>query len=279
MSEPAGEYDPMWEFRMLYDDVLSYEGADLYAGFLVPWLAKNGAAREWLLSFAQRQGSPVPPALEWERYALYAVNRVNDLLLGGFQPATVSQWPCLPVSLDEYVAFMAGLGFEVLDVTAYSPFYHEVVEIAPQDEDEASVELTGMLWPCLMLGSMLFSRSGVKVRSGRKWLRPELATTTTLYWTFCRRYRPCQDLSHGWGSNSRWRTEFRRDYRFGSQVFLNVDEEWDVSLGDKPGMSPCELSLEERTELVIHRCFVTVSAEHDDQFPYCFSLNLTEKPQ
>ncbi|MBB5031851.1 hypothetical protein [Prosthecobacter vanneervenii] len=277
MSEPADEYDPMWELRVLYHDVLAYEGKDLYFGLLAPWLEKNGAAREWLLSFAQRRGEPIPPAQEWEIHALYAVNRVNDLLLGGFQPATVSEWPNLPITLDEYVAFMTGLGFEVVDVTAYSPFYHEVMEVAQSDEDAAPVELVSIVWPCLMLGCMLFSRAGVKVRSGRKRLSPVLAGSSTLYWAFCRRYRPCEDLSHGWGSNSQWRTEFRRDYRFGSQMYLNVDRAWDVSLGDKPGYSPSGLSLEERTELVIHRCFVTRSASNEDPFPYVLSLNLTER--
>ena len=272
MSETTDSYDPMWEFRMLYDDVLSYEGAALYPDFLVPWLERNGAAREWLNHFAQRQGSPIPPALEGELHALYAINRMNDLLLGAFQPATVTEWPELPISLDQYVAFMTGLGFEVAAAAAFSPFYHEIVEVTPLDEDEASVELTDIVWPCLMLGNMLFSRAGVKVRAGRCRLRPELAASTTLYWTFCRRHRASHDLSHGWGSNSQWRTDFRRDYRFGSQIYLNVDAERDVGQGDMPGRPPCELTLEERIELLTHRCFVTLPTAHEDQFPYWYSM-------
>lgn len=277
MSATSDPYDPMWEFRMLYDDVLSYEGTALYADFLLRWLEKNGPAREWLLEFAQRPGSPIPPALEWELYALYAVNRVNDLLLGAFQPATVTKWPDLSLNMDQYVAFMTALGFVVVETAAFSPFYHEVVEITPHEEDEAPVELTGIVWPCLMLGNMLFSRAGARVRAGRRFLRPELAASTTLYWTFCRRYREGQDLSHGWGSNSRWRTDFRRDYRFGPHLHLNVDAKHDVTQGDIPGRSPSELTLEERIELVTHRCFVTFPTAHDEQFPYLYSMRLTEE--
>ncbi len=276
MIEPEESYDPAWEFRMLYDAVLSYEGAALYADFLVPWLERNNAAREWLLEFSHRQGSPIPPAAQWELHALYAVNRVNDLLLGAFQTPTVSEWPDLGVSMDQYVAFMTGLGFEVVEAAPFSPFYHEVVEVAAQADDDASVELTDTVWPCLMLGNMLFSRAGVKVRSGRRWLHPELAAATTLYWTFCRRHRPYQDLSHGWGSNSRWRTDFRRDYRFGPHIHLNVDAERDVTQGSIPGRPPCELTLEERIELLTHRCFVTQTTAHDDQFPYWYSMSRTE---
>ncbi len=277
MSDPSETYEPAWEFRMLYHDMMSYEGTDLYVDLLAPWLRKNGEAREWLLDFAQRQGSPVPPASLEELHALYAANRVNDILLGSFQPATEPQLPELFITLDQYVAFMTSLGFEITEATIFSPFYHEIVEVIPQMEDDAPVEVTGSFWPCLMLGNMLFSRSGVKVRSGSRWLRPELATSTTLYWTYRRRCRPYQDLSQGWGSNSQWRTNFRRDYRFGRDIYFNVDEQRDVTYVDPPGNDPCTLTLEERIELVTHRCFVTLPTAHEDLFPYWYSLRLSEE--
>lgn len=277
MSEASESYDPAWEFRMLYDAVLSYEGTALHADVLAPWLGQNAAAREWLLDFARRPGTPVPPASAEDLHALYAVSRVSEILLGVFQPATVSEWPELDISLEEYTAFMTGLGFAVAEPAVFSPFYHEVVEITPQDDDEAPVEITGSFWPCLMLGNMLFSRAGVSVRSGRRWLRPELAASTTLYWSYCRRYRPCSDLSHGWGSNSQWRTAFRRDYRFGSEIYFNVDEKRAVTDPNPPGQSPCTLTLAQRIELVTHRCLVTLPGAHADLFPYPYSLRRTEE--
>lgn len=276
MNEEPESYHPAWEFRLLYNGVMEYEGAALHADLLAPWLRQHGAAREWLLEFAQRRGAPIPPAAKWELQALYAVSRVNDLLMGAFQPATVTEWPLRPVTQEQYVAFMTGLGFEIATPAAYSPFYHEVVEMTALADDEAAVEVTGTFWPCLMLGSMLFSRAGVRVISGRRWLRPELATSTTLYWAFRRRYRLCEDLSYGWGSNSQWRTDFRRDYRFGREIYFNVDEKHDVTYVDPPGGDPCPLTLEERIELVTHRCFVTLPREHTDLFPYGYSLRRTE---
>jgi len=44
-----------------------------------------------------------------------------------------------------------------------------------------------------------------------------------LYFTYLRRSRPTCDLSHGWGSNSQWSTDFRRDYAGGGMLHHNVD--------------------------------------------------------
>lgn len=277
MSEMSESYDPSWEFRVLYNALLDYEGTALHAELLAPWLEKNDEARQWLRGFAQRPGSPIPPASPWELQALYAVNRVNDLLLGVFQPAIVDDEPALPISLDEYVAFMTALGFEAVVATAFSPFYHEIVEIAPHESEEAPVEITGSFWPSLMLGNMLFSRAGVRVRSGRRWLRPELAASSTLYWTFRRRNRPCNDLSHGWGGNSQWGTDFRRDYRFGREIYLNADGKRDATHPNSPWREPCPLSPAELKEILIHRCFVTLS-NADDDYPYGYSLRCTDDP-
>lgn len=277
MSQPHETYSPAWEFRLLYDAVLAYEGPELHADLLQPWLRQHGAVREWLIDFARRPGAPVPPASLDELHGLYAANRVNDILLGAFQPPTVAGWPEPRINLGQYVAFMTALGFEVAQPAAFSPFYHELVDVTPQADDTAPVEVTGTFWPCLMLGNMLFSRAGVKVCAGRLWLRPELATATTLYWAFCRRHRPYHDLSHGWGGNSQWRTNFRRDYRFGRDIHFNVDAKRDVTHVDPPGSDPCPLTLEERIELVTHRCFVTQPKPHDDLFPYWYSLRRTEE--
>ncbi|WP_438870823.1 DUF6183 family protein [Paractinoplanes ovalisporus] len=74
-----------------------------------------------------------------------------------------------------------------------------------------------------MIGSLMLVRAGVTVRAGARRLTPGVATGSTLYWAWQRRHRPVADLSHGWGSNSQWRTRFRRDYWLPDRLAYNVD--------------------------------------------------------
>jgi hypothetical protein len=70
------------------------------------------------------------------------------------------------------------------------------------------------------------------------------------------RDRPCQDLSTGWGSNSQWGTDFRRDYVDGDLLRYNVDAK------------PDRFAPKARDdELLRHRCSVRAPAL-DDAFPY-----------
>ena len=68
----------------------------------------------------------------------------------------------------------------------------------------------------------MFSRAGVAVCGGKDYIQPEIAMSSTIYWAFRRKYRPYSDLSHGWGSNSQWRTSFRRDYRIGGRFAIST---------------------------------------------------------
>lgn len=269
-------YSAGWEFRMLYKAICEYDGGAIYPDLLLPWLARHGRARDWLLSFADRPGTPVPPSSNEDLWALYALNRVNDMLLAGFQPPVVSAEPSFPITPDEYVAFMTALGLSVVEELSFKPFHHEVVHITAEDDPTAAVQIVETRWPCLMLGSMLFSRAGVRVLAGSQHLRADLAATSALYWTFLRRNRPASDLSHGWGHNSQWRTEFRRDYRFGRDLHLNVDARCDISQPGPPGSPPSLLTPEQRRELLIHRCYVTLTEDDNDDFPYSFSLRMQE---
>ncbi|MFX5464564.1 hypothetical protein ABTD44_19515, partial [Acinetobacter baumannii] len=74
-----------------------------------------------------------------------------------------------------------------------------------------------------MLGNLLVLRGGLELEANAKVLDPDLARSTTLYWAYRRKGRPHRDLSHGWGSNSQWRTTFRRDYAIGNMQYFNVD--------------------------------------------------------
>ncbi|ONI87710.1 hypothetical protein ALI22I_21155 [Saccharothrix sp. ALI-22-I] len=108
-----------------------------------------------------------------------------------------------------------------------------------------------------------------------------VATTSTLYFASRREPRPTSDLSHGWGSNSQWRTSFHRFYSDEEGLHLNWDGE--VDIGDGPPVSPPdrldqeEDPLDQRRELLLPRCFVRGPLPHDehDRFPHDDRLSFT----
>ncbi len=203
-------------------------------------------------------------------WRLYALGRVNEVLLLRFQRgrAEGTDWPGPKVSLDEYVWFAESLGMTVAGSQSFSPFYHEIVEVAQADNEEQPVTVLSTFWPCLMLGDMLFSRAGVRVSGGSRFVHKEIAESSTLYWAYRRKNRPYQDLSHGWGSNSQWRTAFRRDYRVGQGFYYNVDGKHDLGASEPAEEDRDDLTREERIELLTNRCFVTTMKPHCDLWPY-----------
>jgi hypothetical protein len=119
-----------------------------------------------------------------------------------------------------------------------------------------------------MLGDMLFSRSGVEVIGGRKHVVKDIAEQSTLYFTSRRQHRKTNDLSMGWGSNSQWRTSFRRDYQVGRTWIYNADGK---NLLNADAMSEEDgdgLTKEERAELCKNRCFIVTSKQDQDLWPF-----------
>lgn len=257
-------------YRELHDSLLTYDGGSLYPDVLAPWIEANAGERSWLRSFASRHGSPVPAVEVEDLWRLYALSRVHQILLLRFQrgEADGSSWPGPTVSLAEYVAFAEALGLTVTEVASFSPFYHEIVEVEDADDRLQPVSLLGCYWPCLMLGDMLFSRAGARVHGGRELIRRDVGESSTLYWAYRRKSRPYRDLSHGWGSNSQWRTTFRRDYRVGEELYYNVDGERDLGLPETTAEDDDGLTREERIELLTHRCFIFTTKPHTDLWPY-----------
>jgi hypothetical protein len=129
-----------------------------------------------------------------------------------------------------------------------------------------------LLWPGFHFGDLLFCRAGVHVRAPSHLIDPTVATTSTLYFTFRREPRRTNDLSHGWGSNSQWRTGFGRFYDDVDGHHLN----WDGTTYLGPGYTRSprdvdeDLSADQRRNLLLHRCFVTAPPPHHewDKFPF-----------
>ena len=257
-------------YRELHHSILNYKGTNLYFEVLYPWLENAVSIKAWLHDFATRNGSPIPEASYEDLFQLYALSRVNELLLLRFQygQADGSSWLEPKITIEQYTEFMESLGFESVTSSEFSPFYHEILEVIQDKNQKTKISIFKRFWPGFMLGNMMFSRSGTCVTGGALNINKSIAEASTLYWAYRRKNRPYQDLSHGWGSNSQWRTRFRRDYRIGNLLYYNVDGENNLHLAQCNSDKDDSIELQERLELLKHRCFVTVNKPHDDLFPY-----------
>lgn len=233
----------------------------------------------------------------WRIMKLYGLSRVSDYLIERF--CTPGEPPAEPGDTGEravtkgavvggpefdglavHTEFFSGIGltpFEHAD--AFSPFHHEIFAVVP-DPSATSVTVEEVLWPGLWFGDLLFSRAGVRVRAPQDLVDATVATTSILYFTFRRQPRPTADLSHGWGSNSQWRTCFSRFYSDEEGLHLNWDGEVDIAVdppAPRAGWSEHEMEpLDQRRELLLHRCFVRdpLLADEADRFPYGDRLSL-----
>jgi hypothetical protein len=250
-------------YRQLHDEMLEYDGDALFDDVLVPWLRAQDGERRWLDGMRARRGDPVPAVSQEESGRLYALSRIVQLLALSFTPRTLDEeWTVAPVTRDEFARFMDALRLQTVDHAGFHPFYHEIVTVDQALDEDAEPQLVELLWPGYMLGPLLISRGGVRVRAGRRHVVKEIAEGSTLYWAYARNNRRTQDLSSGWGGNSQWRTGFRRDYALDGALHYNVD-----ARDPGPGAG-IDLSDMERAELLRHRCFVTCTRPGDDLWPY-----------
>lgn len=170
--------------------------------------------------------------------------------------------PRAAVSADEYLAWWRALGMtQIAETQLFHPFYHEIVTVGQAEDPSEPIQIVQTLWPGFLLGSMLFSRAGVVVRGGREHIVKEIAETSLLYWTYIRDNRRTTDASLGWGHNSQWGTDFRRDYVTDKAYYYNVDGEKPLfdadgrldqdAIGD--GLTP-----QGAIEIMTHRCLISV---------------------
>jgi len=267
--------------RFLYHALYAYSGSAVYSDVLAPWLDEHAAdAREML--------APLAVFGEWRRTEYewadlleqaYALSRVSDLLLLALQPdlpAGTSEPAAhklhlperyLPVTVADYVEFFSALGMHRVEAARFDPFFHEVAAVEQDVDPDAPIEITGERWPCLMLGEMLFGRAGVAVRAGKNHAEAGLADLSTVDSAFLRRHRPTEDESLGWGRNSQWRTDFRRDYLTSGAYRFNVDADKDIDADPELAASP--LSRADLRDLVRNRCVIRkYPPVPEEQFPW-----------
>jgi hypothetical protein len=187
---------------------------------------------------------------------------------------------CFPyLTADVYLRFFEALGFEHLSEPAYSPFYHEAVEVEEIEGESGGVEIVREFWPGLRLGEMMFARAGVSVRCSPAVMRKAIAERSTLYWAHKRLRRRVFDLSVGWGHNSEWATEFRRDYEDDERFYFNAGDKIDIgdlSLDQQDAYDlGASLPIQARQELLIHRCFVRTPEPPPEREPWPWDDTLT----
>ncbi len=253
------------------------------------WESLPGPGDAWSIGEALQAALPDMPALmaplqPLRRLASAPPRAVGrDLLMDLFALSNVDDhllWSPR-VRPGEREAFFAALGFEPFDERkTFSPLTCEVVTVSNDCDRDAGIQLRETHWPGLMFGDLVFARCGKSVRCHPSWgILEGVADKSTLHFTNERTGRPTNDLSHGWGYNSQWRTDFHRNYRSGGFAFYNVDGTLDLGSPEAPltgpNQTPEELTLAQARELVMHRGFV-LTPLLGDQWPYHWRLAVRE---
>ncbi|AUY47971.1 hypothetical protein [Streptomyces sp. CB01881] len=266
--------------RELYEGLLEHEGPDAYGDVVVPWLDRaQGGYRAALTVTAACNGwwtaKRTDAGVLGLHRQLYALSRVSDLLLLGRQhsddPVDIAT-PGLAFPDHEYLGLFGALGMTPAGAGAFDPVLHEIVEVEQADDPRSPIEITGTLWPGLILGDLVFGRAGVRVRAGADHAQRGVADRSPLYWSFRRRHRLTVDLSQGWGGNSQWATSLRLDYRSPAGDRLNVDGDRSIDGSteldpDHPAnLGPEErlLTPRERRDLLRHRCLLRTPEAADE---------------
>lgn len=117
--------------RQLYATLWEYSGTATYSDVLAPWLEENYDEARWVREFGQRQGSPFPIVKSDDLFRLYALSRVCETLVLGFQRGNFEDrdWPGPVLTADEFIRFVEAIGLTIVRPTRYTPFHHEVVDL------------------------------------------------------------------------------------------------------------------------------------------------------
>jgi hypothetical protein len=205
---------------------------------------------------------------------LYALSRLTDILIAPHQPVnndpalldwTTGQpwWTGSLPTTTAWSAFCNAIGATTIAENAFHPFFHEIVAVRPSDDPDQAPGIIAEHWPGALINSLLLARAGVTVQAGSNWMDPIVASQSWLYWAWWRRNRVARDLSHGWGQNSQWRTEFRRDYVVGDELHYNVDGILTTTTPQKEGWN-----LPSADRLVLLRYRHSLSIDLGEQWPY-----------
>lgn len=265
----------LWEFRELFFELRDGPASGWGGEVLQPWLDTRPHVVEELNELGRPDSRRVRVPHEGSHYTalegLYALSRVVDVLVSAFQPDNPDPrsldstsdkpwWRGTIPSTSAWPAFRAAIGAAPLAESAFHPFFHEIVSVEVSDDAHEPPTVIDEYWPGAIVGSLLLARAGVAVRAGAHHLDADVATHSALYWAWWRRNRRAVDLSHGWGQNSQWSTDFRRDYVAEGRLYYNVD-------ADPSGQPDSDLDDAARIDLLRYRCSIRTDLG-PEQWPF-----------
>ncbi|KNY27597.1 ankyrin repeat domain-containing protein [Pseudobacteroides cellulosolvens] len=254
--------------RQVYYRICDYTGNNLFQDELeraIPYLSDVFESLSNFKDYGLFR--KVEPDINAE-FKLYALSRINDVLLLSFQEKQREGSNIAKISLEQYIEFWQKVGLRIVDPIEFHPFLCEIYKVEEDSINNQYPKIINTRWPCLMFGDLLFSRAGVCIKASPNLIDKNTAENSTLYWSHRRNNRPRADLADDWGSNSQWGTGFRLDFWNEDILYYNVnDKENEILIDD-------ELSEAQRTEVLKNRCFVR-TPEVLDCFPYDYTV--TEK--
>jgi hypothetical protein len=161
-----------YSFSYLYFKMRDYEGGELYEDAVEPFIQPGRETLKELRHYRRLNTPERPYEVRGEDlWEWYAINRVNDYLLLGFQQGVAVDWeapfqdqdyqeymrgvlyrsPCdwsgPSVTAKQYQQFFGRLGFRLIDKLPFSPFFHEVVEVIQDEKCGADVTVEEVFWP------------------------------------------------------------------------------------------------------------------------------------
>ena len=254
-------------FIALYDELIGYGGKDLFGDVLSPFIPSGKAIIEGLRHFSKLDNSFPGEIHEEDLWTLFALNVCNDFLLLPLQ-----------VSSSEYRTFFTEIGLTLYEPgKTFNPLIHEIIGVGNWPSQKDGISLGACYWPGLMFGDLLISRCAVDVYCHPSWgVVKGIADSSKMYFTNRRIRRQTTDQSDGWGHNSRWRTEFSRNYLVGEYALLNVDGSIDLYI-DAGDFELNPLPLSAARELLLNRCFVSHETQNDDYYPYDWKMAVNIK--
>jgi len=223
--------------KQIYYRICSYTGKNLFQDELKSAIAFISNSFKSLSNYKDYDlFSKFAPDIDAE-YKLYALNRINEVLLLNFQEKRGKGSDISNITLEEYREFWKGVGLSIVDPIEFHSFLCEIYEVEECSKSNHQPEILSTRWPCLMFGDLLFSRAGVYIKASPNLIVKNIAEISTLYWSHCRNNRPRADLADGWGSNSQWRTRFRLDYWSNEILHYNVNGKEDETCIDGDELS------------------------------------------
>lgn len=253
--------------RNLYNEILEYSGKEIFKDLLKPW-GEKFQTQKFTRSLVNP--SDLTPEVNWE---LYALSRILDLLALRLMHGPTnyeSSFMNPDMSISDYVDFVELLGFRAEYPVDYHPFNCEVIETRSGDID---YEIVSCIFPAIKFNNLLIKRSGVVIRNDSNNFDLNLINSAAIYWAFRRSNRACFDLSHGWGGNSQWRTEFRIDLETEKNYLYNINGKFDLNLKTNETLNELasqNLEVSEAIELLVNRQFISCRKDDSDLFPYDF---------